>query len=157
MAPEIKVNLKSLYEMDYQLWLDSTLAQLRSQDFSQIDLENLIEEIESLGKSDKRSISSYLVRLCEHLLKIQYWEVERRTCFRGWKLEVVNFRLQIQAILKDSPSLKNYLHDTFAIAYQNGRKLFLTASELNADLIPEMPEFTLEQTLDEDWLPWHPQ
>ena len=157
MAPEIKAKLRSLYDTDYQLWLDKTVTQLRSQDFSQIDLENLIEEIESLGKSDKRSISSYLMRLCEHLLKIKYWEVERKTCFRGWKLEVVNFRLQIQAILKDSPSLKNYLNDNFAIAYQNGRELFLTASELNAKLIPEAPEFTLEQTLDEEWLPWHPQ
>ncbi len=157
MNSELKMKLSSLYETDYQLWLDQTVAQLQSHDFGNIDLENLIEEIESLGRSDKRAISSYLMRLCEHLLKIKYWEAERKTCFRGWKLEVVNFRLQIQAILKDSPSLKNYLNDNFAIAYQNGRKLFLTASELNAELIPEAPEFTLKQTLDEEWLPWQPK
>ncbi len=157
MNSELKMKLSSLYETDYQLWLDQTVAQLQSHDFGNIDLENLIEEIESLGRSDKRAISSYLMRLCEHLLKIKYWEAERKTCFRGWKLEVVNFRLQTQAILKDSPSLKNYLNDNFAIAYQNGRKLFLTASELNAELIPEAPEFTLKQTLDEEWLPWQPK
>jgi Domain of unknown function DUF29 len=153
MTSETKVKLISLYDIDYQIWLDQTVAQLRSQDFSNIDLENLIEEIESLGKSDKRAISSYLMRLCEHLLKMKYWDVERETCFRGWKLEVVNFRLQIQAILKDSPSLKTYLNHHFTLEYQNGRKLFLNASELNAKLIPEAPEFTLEQALDEDWLP----
>lgn len=48
----------SLYETDYQLWLDKTLEQLRSHDFSNIDLENLMEELEDLGKSSKRLISS---------------------------------------------------------------------------------------------------
>ncbi len=83
MNSELKMKLLSLYETDYQLWLDQTVAQLQSHDFGNIDLENLIEEIESLGRSDKRAISSYLMRLCEHLLKIKYWEVERKTCFRG--------------------------------------------------------------------------
>ena len=157
MTSEIKMKLVSLYDTDYQIWLGQTLAQLRAHDFDNLDLENLIEEIESLGKSDKRSISSYLMRLCEHLLKIKYWEPERETSLRGWKLEVRNFRLQIQAILKDSPSLKNYLRDNFLAEYQNGRKLFLDDSELDETLIPEEPSFTLEQALDEDWLPWQPE
>ncbi|MBD2325702.1 DUF29 domain-containing protein [Alkalinema sp. FACHB-956] len=156
MQSEVKVKQPSLYDTDYQLWLDQTVAQLKVKDFSQIDLENLIEEIESLGRSDKRAISSYLMRLCEHFLKLRYWESERERCFRGWKLEVANFRLQMQAILKDSPSLKNHLRDNFLLEYRNARKLFLNASELEARLIPEEPEFTLEQVLDEDWLPWQP-
>lgn len=157
MQSEVKAKRPSLYDTDYQLWLDQTVAQLKVQDFSQIDLENLIEEIESLGRSDKRAISSYLMRLCEHLLKIKYWESERKTCLRGWKLEVRNFRLQVQAILKDSPSLRNHLRENFLVEYQNGRKLFLDSSELDETLIPALPEFTLEQTLDEDWLPWQPE
>jgi Domain of unknown function DUF29 len=144
------------YEIDYQLWLDKTLQQLRSHDFSNIDLENLIEELEDLGKSDKRAIASYLMRLCEHLLKIKYWESEREQYFRGWDLESANFRLQIKAILKDSPSLKSYLQENFAIEYGDGRKLFLKASRLDGKLVPEQPCFTLEQALDEDWLPWQP-
>jgi hypothetical protein len=59
MQPEVKVKRPSLYDIDYQRWLDQTVAQLKVQDFSQIDLENLIEEIESLGRSEKRAISSY--------------------------------------------------------------------------------------------------
>jgi hypothetical protein len=153
MNSEVKMKLASLYDTDYQIWLEQTLAQLRANDFGNLDLENLIEEIESLGKSDKRSISSYLMRLCEHLLKIKYWESERETCLRGWKLEVRNFRLQVRAILKDSPSLKNYLRENFLAEYQNGRKLFLDDSELDGTLIPEEPSFTVEQALDEDWLP----
>jgi hypothetical protein len=92
------------------------------------------------------------MRLCEHLLKVKYWESEQPTCLRGWKLEIRNFRLQIQAILKDSPSLSNYLRENFVEEYQNGRKLFLESSELDPAPIPDTPEFTLEQALDEDWL-----
>lgn len=157
MNSEVKTKMVSLYDIDFQCWLDQTVAQLRAHDFDNLDLENLIEEIDSLGRSDKRAISSYLMRLCEHLLKLRYWEPERETCFRGWKLEVVNFRLQIQAILKDSPSLKNHLRENFVLEYRNGRKLFLSASELDGRLIPEEPEFTLEQALDEDWLSWQPE
>jgi hypothetical protein len=153
MKPETTMKSISLYETDYQLWLDKTAAELRSQDFSNLDLENLIEEIESLGKSEKHAISSYLMRLCEHLLKLKYWESERESCFRGLDLEVTNFRLQIQAQLEISPSLKSFLQDNFLKQYQNGRKLFLKASRLDSRIIPEEPDFTLEQALDEDWLP----
>jgi Domain of unknown function DUF29 len=157
MQSKVKVKRPSLYDTDYQLWLEQTAAHLKVQDFSQIDLENLIEEIESLGRSEKHAISSYLMRLCEHLLKIKYWESEREMCLRGWRGEVINFRLQIQEELETSPSLRSFLEDVFARQYKNGRKLFLNASELDAKLVPETPDFTLEQALNEDWLPWQPE
>lgn len=157
MQSEVKVKSIALYNKDYQLWLGQTVAQLKAQDFGRLDLENLIEEIESLGRTEKHAISSYLMRLCEHLLKIKYWESEREMCLRGWKREVINFRLQIQDALETSPSLQPFLQDVFIKQYKNGRKLFLNASELNASLIAQEPEFTLEQALDEDWLPWQPE
>ena len=97
------------------------------------------------------------MRLCEHFLKLKYWESERELCLRGWKRDVINFRLQIQEALETSPSLKSFLQDVFVKQYRNGRKLFLNASELDARLIPQDPDFTLEQALDEDWLPWQPE
>ncbi len=157
MEPQVKPKPTSLYDADYQLWIDRTVAQLKAGNFSDLDLENLIEEVESLGRSEKHAISSYLMRLCEHLLKIKYWEAERDSCFRGWDVEIANFRLQIQEHLDASPSLKLSLKDNFLRQYGNGRKLFLKASKLNASLIPEEPDFTLEQALDEDWLPWQPE
>lgn len=93
---------------------------------------------------------------CEHLLKIKYWQQDQDNCFRGWKSEVINFRLQIEAILKDSPNLKNYLTEIFVSEYQNGRKLFLNASGLDATIVPREPKFTLGEARDEDWLPWRP-
>lgn len=143
----------SLYDVDYQIWLNKTLVQLQNHDFENIDLENLIEELSSLGKSDKNAISSYLLRLCEHLLKVKYWETEREQCIRGWNLEILNFRIQIQERLEDSPSLRNFLQDNFTKQYKNARKLFLQASGLDKAIVPEDPCFTLEQALEEDWNP----
>ncbi|NMF86142.1 DUF29 domain-containing protein [Nodosilinea sp. P-1105] len=157
MTTDLQSTLQSLYEADYQLWLDQTVALLRRQDFNHLDLENLIEEIESLGRSDKHAISRYLMRLCEHLLKLAYWESERHLCFRGWNVEVTNFRLQIQDRLEVSPSLKRFLQDSFPKQYQNGRTLFLKASGVNSAHISETPVFSLEQALDPDWLPWQPE
>jgi len=99
MEPQVNVKSKSLYDTDYHLWIDYTVAQLKSGDFSDLDVENLIEEVESLGKSQKHAVSSYLLRLCEHLLKLKYWEsdslrggVMRESCFRGWDVEIAVFR-----------------------------------------------------------------
>jgi len=143
----------SLYDVDYQIWLAKTLVQLQNHDFENIALENLIEELSSLGKSYKNAVSSYLMGLCEHLLKVKYWETEREQCLRGWNLEIINFRIQIQEKLEDSPSLRNFLQDNFPKQYKNARKLFLQASSLDNSIVPEDPCFTLEQALEEDWNP----
>ncbi|NJL48503.1 MAG: DUF29 domain-containing protein [Leptolyngbyaceae cyanobacterium SM2_5_2] len=153
MTAETNLALVSLYDTDYQLWLDQTVAQLRLQDFATIDLENLIEELESLGKRDRRAVASYLLQLCEHLLKIKYWDSERDRCFRGWDREIASFRLQIQAILTDSPSLRRYLNEIFEHQYTEARQLFLKSSGVTAHLIPDEPCFSLEQVLAKDWLP----
>lgn len=153
MKPETRSELAALYEADYHLWLTETVSQLRSHDLKNLDLDNLIEEIESLGRSDKHTLSSYLMRLCEHLLTVKYWESERETCFRGWNREIANFRIQIQDQLEASPSLKSFLSDNFSKQYKNGRKLFLKTSGLDPAMVPQEPCFTGEQALDEDWLP----
>lgn len=152
MEPHVKTKPTLLYDTDYQLWLDQTVTQLKERNFNNLDLENLIEEIESLGKSEKRAISSYLMRLCEHLLKLKYWESERELCSRGWILEISNFRSEIELILQDSPSLKSFVNEAFLTAYQKARKNMLKVIELPANVISQAPDFTLEQALDEDWL-----
>ena len=153
MLVQTETDQISLYENDYNLWLIKTLDQLRNHDFEKLDLENLIEEVESLGKSDQHAISSYLMRLCEHLLKVKYWESERARCLRGWMVEITNFRIQIQERLEASPSLRHFLEENFAKQYKNGRKLFLQATDFPLIQIPLDPCFTLEQSLDETWFP----
>ncbi|MBE9139384.1 DUF29 domain-containing protein [Nodosilinea sp. LEGE 07088] len=151
--PQAMASSASLYDADFQLWIDKTVTLLKTHDFENLDLENLIEEIDSLGKSDNRAILSNLMRLCEHLIKIKYWHAEREDCLRGWTLEVKNFRRQIRNLLKDSPSLKGYLAENVLTEYQDGRENVLIASGLGSALIPEVPFLSLEQALAEDWLP----
>lgn len=107
---------KSLYEQDYYLWLDKTIEDLNKQNYQAIDWKNLIEEVKCLGKSEQRALRSYLTRLLEHLLKRCY--VNLPECYRGWETEIRNFRNEIEEILIDSPSLKNYLLKVQQTCYQ---------------------------------------
>lgn len=155
MTSQLQIPSKSLYEQDFNLWLEETVKKLVLGNFSDIDLENLIEEVESLGSNHKHALFSYLKQLCLHLLKIQYWESERDYCLRGWDIEVDNFRDAIQNILQISPSLKNYLIEIFPTVYLKARRRFIKESQISPNPIPEEPPFTLTQALDEGWLPWH--
>ncbi|GCA92505.1 MAG: DUF29 domain-containing protein [Microcystis sp. M114S2] len=142
-----------LYEKDYYLWIEKTISLLENHQFSDLDLDNLIEEISDMGKSQRQSLKSYLTRLLEHLLKLVYWQSELEYNQRGWKNEIRNFRLGIQQIIEDSPSLKPYLAEIFSSCYQNARKLFLDLSGMAENLVGLAPICTIEQALNEDWFP----
>lgn len=148
-----QVDAPSLYDTDFLLWIETTTTLLTNRQFAKLDLDNLIEEIASLGRSDKRAILSSLARLCEHLLKIKYWDAERQQCLRGWRIEVNNFRKEIHRLLKDSPSLRTHLLENFQSEYQDARDNVLIASDIAPDLIPKKPFFNLDQVLEKDWLP----
>lgn len=108
--------VKTLYEQDFALWIEETVKHLKSGDFSQIDLDNLIEEVESLGKSERKAVRSYLLRLLEHLLKRRY--VLMYECYRGWEIEIKNFRQRLKIELEDSPSLKKFMVEIMSQSYQ---------------------------------------
>ncbi|MFN7256355.1 MAG: DUF29 domain-containing protein, partial [Microcystis sp.] len=64
--------VKNLYDQDFALWIEKTVKQLKSGDLSQVDLENLVEEVESLGRRDKRELKTRLITLFEQALKRRY-------------------------------------------------------------------------------------
>ncbi|MEW6492607.1 MAG: DUF29 domain-containing protein [Cyanobacteriota bacterium] len=70
--PPSQVERQTLYEVDYLRWIETTVEKLRSQDYADVDWENLIEEIEDLGRSERRSLESNLIVVLLHLLKWQY-------------------------------------------------------------------------------------
>jgi hypothetical protein len=105
--------MSALYNRDFNLWIQKTVSDLKNKDMNAIDWSNLIDEIEGMGKSERRALQSYLERLIEHLLKLKYWEAERARCEKGWKIEIIEFRSRIESILSDSPSLKNYLAEIY--------------------------------------------
>ena len=109
-------SVKNLYEQDFSLWIEDTINKLKTRDHDNLDLENLIEEVESLGKSQRKAVRSFLVRLLEHLLKRCY--VPMSDCYRGWEIEIRNFRQRLQIELEDSPSLKTFLREIFVKSYE---------------------------------------
>ncbi len=142
-----------LYEQDYYLWIEKTISLLENRQFSDLDLDNLIEEISDMGKSQQQSLKSYLTRLLEHLLKLAYWQSELEYNQRGWKNEIRNFRRAIKRIIADSPSLQPYLIEIFNNSFQEARISFIELSGMAENLVSLAPICTIEQALNEDWFP----
>ncbi len=153
MIQSIKTSIKKLYDQDYQLWLETTLEQLRNSEYSQVDWENLLEEIEGMTRRDKRALKSLLTRLFEHFLKLAYWKSEREYNQAGWKGEIRNFRVRIKRLLKDSPSLKPYLAEIIEECYQDARRITCDKMQISTKQLPSDSIANLEQILDENWLP----
>lgn len=139
-----------LYERDYLEWLEATCNQLKNREFDFLDLENLIEEIETLGRSEKREIVSRLRILLMHLLKYQY-QPNKRT--NSWKYTIREQRLQILKSLRDSPSLKNYSQTIFVETYSDARALAADETGLDINAFPQDCPFDIKLVLDTEWLP----
>ena len=152
MVTSTQPTTQTLYDQDYYLWIRTTINQLRTGQFSAVDLENLLEELETMGKSEKRAIESLLTKLLVHLLKLKCWDSERERNQGHWLGEIRTFRNQIKKSLKDSPSLKPYILEIFDECYQDARLEASDRSQLPLDIFPIIPIGSLEQILD-DWLP----
>ncbi|MDG2991791.1 DUF29 domain-containing protein [Candidatus Synechococcus calcipolaris G9] len=100
--------VEKLYEVDYQAWVQATVAQLRAGQFNDIDLDALIEEIESLGRSERHALSSQWIRVVKHLLKLEA-QPQARDYHNSWVSSVVEGLRQIEESQDSSPSLKSYL------------------------------------------------
>jgi hypothetical protein len=144
---------KTLYEQDFYLWLKTTLTLLREGKLEQLDIENLIEEIDSMGRSEKKELKTRLVVLIEHLLKLQYWTEEKDYNARGCRNTVVEQRRQIAYTLADSPSLKGILNDVFLDCYIDARNDTINKYQLPSTLFPKEPSFSLVQVLNADFMP----
>lgn len=109
-------NLQSLYEQDILLWSEDTAAKLKARDFTHLDVEHLIEEVEALGISQKKELISRLVVLLEHLLKRLY--VNLLNDYNGWERTIRTQRGEIEVLLDAVPSLSSRWELSFAKAWQ---------------------------------------
>jgi hypothetical protein len=140
----------SLYDTDFHAWTLEQLSLLQSQQFEQLDRLNLIEEVESLGRKERQELRNRLGILLGHLLKWQF-QPEQRT--NGWLGSIREQRIQIKLLLQDSPSLKPYLEQAFADAYELGLALAIRETLLDAEIFPEQAPYGLEQALENGFLP----
>lgn len=139
-----------LYQKDYYGWLQENAQLIRERKFSEIDAENLIEELESMGKSEKRELSSRLTILLMHLLKWQYQTVRRSTI---WRNTIAVQRIDILDLLEDSPSLRTEILDKIEIAYEKAVLAAEVETGIEKANFPAECPFSLEQILDETFLP----
>ncbi len=147
------ISQPNLYDQDFCLWIENTIKQIEAQEFDKIDWDNVIEELDSLGKSDKRELKNRLVVLLEHLLKLAYWETEREYNQRNWKGTIREQRRQLLLLLEDSPSLKPLFYDSLPKCYSDARKIVLDKTNLSDNIIPIEITFPVEDILNDDYLP----
>ncbi|GCE60166.1 DUF29 domain-containing protein [Microcystis aeruginosa] len=142
---------KNLYEKDYYLWIDKTIFLLENHQFSELDLENLIEEIKSISISKQKALKSNLSVILWHLLKYLQ-EPEKQT--RSWALNLFEHRERIEEDLENSPSLKSFLtEENFKKCYNKARKKAAIETGINLDKFPNDCPFTLAEALDFEFIP----
>ena len=140
----------SLYEQDFHLWLQTNINLLKEGNFAEIDLENLLEELESMGKSDKNSLKSNLKILLMHLLKYKY-QTKKRT--NSWLYTIREHRQRLRDTFKTSPSLYRFFEDIFNESYQDARELAADETGLSIQIFPPESPFSKEEVLNPDFLP----
>ena len=144
------INPNNLYEKDYQLWLENIVYKLKNKAFDQIDLDNLIEEIKSLGRSEKNALRSNLRVLLVHLLKWKYQQSKRSN---SWQYTITEHSIRLNEAFKTSPSLKNYFREVFGECYADARKLAAKETGLSMETFPLECPFSAQNLLDYDYLP----
>ena len=117
----------SLYETDFYQQTIEQSQNLRFGNTNNLDLENLAEEIVSLGRQERRKLENRLGILIGHLLKQQYQKVKRS---RSWQITINTQRREIQTLLRDNPSLKSYLDIALQEGVLSGLDLVLAATPL---------------------------
>ncbi|MBW4615723.1 MAG: DUF29 domain-containing protein [Desmonostoc vinosum HA7617-LM4] len=142
--------MSATHTADFNLWIQKTAQLLREHRWQEIDWENLIEEVEGLGKSERRAIVSQLTRLLLHLLKWQY-QPQRRS--DSWLDSITDARTQIELAIQDSPSLKSYPTEQVKESYQRARRQAAKQTGILISVFPEECPYLLELVLNEDWLP----
>lgn len=138
------------YDTDFYRWTQAQAAALRTKDVEALDLDNLAEEIESLGRSDRRSIVSHLERLLLHLLK---WREQPQGRGASWRSTIRYARREIAKLLAESPSLHDYPARQLAAAYRHAREDAVDETGLPLATFPEACPWTPKQVMAEDFWP----
>jgi len=139
-----------LYETDFYGWIQAQAATLRAGNFSHLDMDNLIEEIESMGKSEQRELESRLETLLVHLLK---WQFQPKRRGSSWELTIAEQRRRIIDHLMQNPSLRPKTQESQTRVYRYA--IFKAAKETKLYLsnFPKQCPWTFEQVTDPDFWP----
>ena len=141
---------QSEYDKDFYAWSLHNAALIREGKLSEVDLEHVAEEIEDMGKKDRRELVSRLAVLLAHLLKWKF-QTERRG--NSWKNTIKHQRFKVKDILGDSPSLKYELDKKLSHAYEEALMIAVEETGLSQSAFPETSPFSLAEALNENFFP----
>jgi seryl-tRNA(Sec) selenium transferase len=140
-----------VYEQDFHAWLQEQAALLKAGRLHELDVEHLVEEIESMGASERRELLSRLQVLILHLLKHQYQPARRS---KSWLLTITHQRTAIERLVEQSPSLKRLLTPAvIQSVYEKAIREALIETDLERYVFPADCDYSLAQLLDDDYLP----
>jgi len=138
------------YESDFYAWANEQSALLREGRFTEADIKNIAEEIESLGRSEKRELVNRLAVLLAHLLK---WQFQPAWRGKSWRLTIKEQRNKLADHLDDNPSLRATLDEAIARAYKDALVEVQKETTLSEDDLPTNCPYIGEQIFDPDFLP----
>ena len=140
----------NLHEKDFHAWAIEQANLLKTGKLSEIDLDNLIEEIESMGASERYQLQNRLKVLIAHLLKWQFQPAYRS---RSWNATIEEQRLSVIGLLEDNPSLTRILEERIAKAYPQGVLLAVKETSIDKKTFPASCPYSTEELLDRNYYP----
>lgn len=145
-----RIQKEQEYEKDFYAWTIHNAQLLRKRKLSEIDIENIAEEIESMGKSEKRELINRLIVLMAHLLK---WKLQKVRRSKSWTITIKNQRVELNDLLEESPSLKKEMEEKFKHAYERAIGMAAEQTGIDEETFPKKPPFTLKECLKSSYLP----
>ena len=143
-----------LYEADFYAWTQEQARLLREQRWADLDLDNLVDEVESVGRSDKRQIESRLEVLLAHLLE---WKFQPGGRGNSWIGTIFEQRGRIAGLVEESPSLREFQRQEVFKSYRAARLTAAKETGIALGVFPEECPFTSEQVLDLEYFPENPE
>lgn len=150
--------MATLYETDFYGWTQDQAAKLRQllaeRANLDLDVENILEEIDGLGRSNYHQLVSRLEEIAIHLLKLHF--STRLECERLWKNSVRGHRTRVARLLRQNPSLKQRLGEALAAGYEDALRHFSDEKLIELVMpehLPETSPFDVEHMLEDDYWP----
>ena len=140
----------NLHDKDFHAWTLQQADLLKAGKLHEIDLDNLIEEIESMGASERNQLQNRLKVLIGHLLK---WQFQPSYRTRSWNATIEEQRLSVMTLIEDNPSLKRILDERITKAYPQGVLLAVKETNLDKKAFPSSCPYSIEQLFDVEFLP----
>ena len=138
------------YDKDFYSWTQEQAELLKHGRFSELDIDNLIEEVESMGRSEKRELESRLTILLLHFLQWKYQEVRRG---RSWQLSIDEQRVQFEKTLNENPGLKPALDQIIKDAYKLAVIKAARETKISKSVFPECCPWNLALFIEDGFYP----